>query len=644
MKSIYVFIIFITFCWTQALAQYDPDSLYIPRGIKQAYKNGTRSRDGRPGKNYWQNHGRYDIHISVDPRQRNLIGMEEITYFNNSPDTLRLLVFKLIQNMHKTCALNAWLVDSAYFTSGVHIDSYSEDDIQKSWKKSPQYDHYWYYNTIHVENLLKPLWPGDSLKISFQWHEDISRKGFREGMIDSTTCFLGYFYPRIAVYDDYQGWDMNEIYDDRDFYNDFNDYILSVEVPGNYLVWATGTLINGKDVLQPIYMERLYQSMKDDKVEHIISRKDLDSGNITKPNKINTWKWTVNNISDISLVIGDHYIWDAASVLVDNINIRRTSVQAIYFDYSTSFKSEVNIGCNALNFFSRFFPGIPYPYEKSILVNYPSYGLSMEYPMMVVECNFEDSISALSTTVHEMAHSYMPFYIGTNEIQYAFMDEGWATTFQYLTIQAQLGNIIYENIGKTMSSYWSKLTGLEDKSTIEDLPMITPSTNLRGYNYYINSYIKPALAYLAIKDLLGENSFKLSLHEFMDRWHGKHPMPWDFFYTFNDASGQNLNWFWNNWFFSNNYMDIGIKNVTNTKNGYAISLDNNGGMAIPFDVNVIYSDSSKDIIHQTPAVWKADFRSALININSKKKIISIALDGGIYMDADESDNKWANVK
>ncbi|HKK44458.1 MAG TPA: hypothetical protein VJ964_02980, partial [Balneolaceae bacterium] len=148
--------------------------------------------------------------------------------------------------------------------------------------------------------------------------------------------------------------------------------------------------------------------------------------------------------------------------------------------------------------------------------------------------------------------------------------------------------------------------------------------------------------YLAMKDLLGDQEFKKCLHTYMDRWHGKHPSPWDFFYSFNDASGRNLNWFWKSWYFDNSYIDLAIKNVKKSSRGYSVSLENIGGMPAPVDMKVTYHDGSTDILHQTPGIWKDNLNQTTVTVKAKKDIQSIELDGGIWMDADTSNNTWSN--
>ncbi|MFL5599737.1 MAG: hypothetical protein ACJ78I_05025, partial [Gemmatimonadaceae bacterium] len=192
--------------------------LYMPRAIKAAYQKGTRSPDGRPGPNYWQNRARYSIAITALPPDRTVRGTEQIVYANNSPDTLENPVIKLFINIHKPGAPRAFGATPDYLTSGVHFDSVRVNGQPVSWQVTP--------NTFTSPSfkLPTPLLPHDSVRLSFKWHYDISLSSNREGMIDSTTWFFAYFYPRVAVYDDYNGWDRIDFTDLQEFYSDFNDY------------------------------------------------------------------------------------------------------------------------------------------------------------------------------------------------------------------------------------------------------------------------------------------------------------------------------------------------------------------------------------------------------------------------------------
>jgi len=226
--------------------------------------------------------------------------------------------------------------------------------------------------------------------------------------------------------------------------------------------------------------------------------------------------------------------------------------------------------------------------------------------------------------------------MGINEARYAFMDEGWATTFELLIGREDLGTEKAEAFYRRFRvNSW-----INDPSAEQYMPVITPANILRGASYGINAYGKPSLGYLAVKDLLGDELFKKCLHDYMERWNGKHPIPWDFFYSFNTSAGKNLNWFWSNWFFTNNYIDFAVQQATTTSTGYSVTIKNIGGFPAPADIMVNYTDGTTATYHQSPAIWSSNQKEAVVNIKTKKKIKSLKLEGGIFMDANEADNTW----
>ena len=602
-----------------------------------AYEKGTRSPDGRPGPHYWQNSARYEISIETAPPDRSIRGSEKITYFNNSPDTLPVIVIRLTVNVHKPGAVRLGAEDLTYLNSGVQIDSYAENGHPTPWRNQP-FDGTW-----RNVPLATPLLPHDSLHLDISWHYLASLKSNREGMIDSTTYFLAYFYPRVAVYDDYAGWDRMDFTDEQEFYNDFSDYILHVSVPGNFVVWATGDLLDPNDVLQPAYARKLAASFTSDAIVHIASPAEVAGGAVTTRHPVNTWTWKADHITDMTFALSDHFAWDASSVVVDDATGRRASVQSAYNDTARDYHHMVEFGRHALDWLSHHWPGVPYPFQKTTIVQ--GYA-DMEYPMMVNDNTTEDADFSRFVAEHEIAHSWFPFYMGINESRYGFMDEGWATTFELLISRNDLGvQKAEENYKEFRVNYYTY-----DPAAEEDLPIITPANALKGVSYGTNAYGKASLAYLAVKDLLGDELFAKCLHTFIDRWHGRHPIPWDFFYSFNDASGKNLNWFWKNWFFTNNYLDIGIDSLSPTKTfldnkfhkAIAVAVRNTGGFAIPFDVVLHYSDGTSTSEHLTPKVWESDQSRAtvFINVEDAKSLASAELKTGIFVDANPKDNVW----
>ncbi|MEP7236825.1 MAG: M1 family metallopeptidase [Ferruginibacter sp.] len=600
--------------------------LYTPRNIQNAYKKETRSADGKPGKKYWQNTADYTIAVKLAPPARTITGTETIVYTNNSPDPLQNIIMKLILNIHAPGAARQNAASADYLTKGIIIDKYAENGTEKKLRDANG-------NTSLRVPLLKPLASKASVTLSFDWHYDVSKESGREGMLDSTSFFLAYFYPRISVYDDINGWDRMTFTDAQEFYNDFNNYDLSITVPKNYLVWATGELQNVNDVLQPAFVSKFAASKISDQTINVVTLADLNAKNVTTQNETNTWKWKAQNISDMAACISDHYVWDAASVVVDSKTGRRSSVQAAYQDKSVNFKRSVEYSHHSLDWLSNNWPGVPYPFPASTVVE----GFAdMEYPMMANDSHQEEADIQRFVAEHEIAHTWFPFYMGINEHRYGFMDEGWTTAFENLIGKADLGD---EEADKFFKQF--RVTNwVMDANEEHQIPIITPGNILSGAALGDNEYGKPALAYLGLKDMLGDDLFRKCLHGFMDRWHGKHPIPWDMFNSFTNLAGKDLSWYWQNWFFTNYYPDIAIKDLTQTKNGYNLTIQNIGGFAVATNLMIEYTDGSKEKIHQTAGIWEKDQKLASVAISTTKKIQYLKLDNGIFMDADVSNNSW----
>ena len=598
--------------------------LYMPRNIKEAYAKETRSMDGKPGKKYWQNHGVYTMDITVNPATKIVSGVETIVYENNSNDTLKSMVIRFVNNLHKPSSPRSGTVSDDFLSDGLTITSlkingkvYNED--ARKW------------GTVGNVKMQSPILPKSKATLEIEWNYPLSKQSGREGQIDDSTFYVAYSYPRVSVFDDYNKWDRLPHTDRQEFYNDFNDYVYSVKAPKNYVVYGTGDLLNPDEVLQPEFSARLKKSYTSDEILHIANEKEMKDGRVTIQNDWNTWKFQANNITDVCFGLSNHYLWDAGSVIVDSKTKRRASTQAAYDVKGTDFINSVKNNNYALSWFSNNWPGIPYPFSK--MTAFQGFA-DMEYPMMVNDSQSGDDVFAQLVQDHEIAHTYFPFYMGINETRYAFMDEGWATTLEYFIGIAEHGK---EKADKFYKSFRVNRY-INDPSTEEDQPIISMSTQVSDAGYGNNSYGKASLSYIALKDLLGDDQFKKSLHFYMNTWNGKHPIPWDFFNCINTSSGKNLNWFFNNWFFTNNYIDLAIDKPE--KSTGTVSIKNVGGFAIPFDVVIVYSDDSKEVLHQKPSVWEANQKSAVVSLKSKKEIKSISLDNGIFMDATPLDNIW----
>jgi hypothetical protein len=291
-------------------------------------------------------------------------------------------------------------------------------------------------------------------------------------MIDSTSYFLAYFYPRVAVFDDYAGWDRMNFTDGKEFYSDFNDYKVTLQVPKNFIVWGTGTLQQPEKLLQPEYLKRYRESMSSDQTIRIVTKKTWKK-QVTLQSENNVWVFTASQIPDMAFGISDHYNWDGSSVVVDKKTGRRAAAYAAYDDKAKDFHYVSQFARHSLDWFSHNWPGVPYPYEKSTVFQ----GFAdMEYPMMANNSSQEDTTFSRFVAEHEIAHTYMPFYMGINESRYGFMDEGWATALEYL--------IGTSDMGKEKASELFKMFRVRgwigDPSQSQDVAIITPANDLNN--------------------------------------------------------------------------------------------------------------------------------------------------------------------
>lgn len=596
--------------------------LYMPRNIKAAYNRGTRDMSGKPGKLYWQNKGVYDVKVKVDAASKIVSGSELIQYSNNSPDELKTLAIRFVNNVNKPQSPRAGFASKESLTEGLKIKSL----IINGEKYNINSDD---WGTVESVKLQKPIAAKSSVEIKIDWEYPLAKESGREGQIDPETFYVAYSFPRVSVYDDYNGWDILSHNGRQEFYNDFNDYSFEISAPKNFVVWSTGDFQNPEEVLQPIFLKRFKESLQSDKIIHIANAEEMKSAKVTKQNEWNVWKFKANHIVDFCFALSNHYVWDASSV---QLKTKRASVQAAYNSGAKDFEKYTEWMRYNLKWFTNNWPGVEYPFPVMTAVQ--GYA-DMEYPMMVNDSSIPDDLrDARLTADHEIAHTYFPFYMGINETRYAYMDEGWATTLEYLIGIDENGKDAADEFMKNFRvKRW-----INDASTEEDQPIITMSSQLAGAGYGNNAYVKPALSYLALKDYLGDDLFKKALHNYMDNWNGKHPVPWDYFNSMNTGSGKNLNWFFNNWFFTNNYIDLKINSVSQDTSKIILAVDNVGGFAIPFDVVLSYEDGTIERGHFTPAVWEKNQNSTNLNIPAKKKIKSISLDGGIFMDYTPADN------
>ncbi len=590
-------------------------TLPTPTNFNKLYTQGTRQLSGAPGKNYWQNSGNYDIAIRFDPATRIITGTETIVYTNNSPDELKQIWFKLYPNLYKKGSQRLMTVEPEDVTDGMTITQLEMDGQLVAPDKYP-------ISGTNMVVLQKPVAAGAQVKFVIAFTYQLNKGShIRTGEVDEGSHFIAYFFPRIAVYDDIDGWNKNPYLGTQEFYNDFGDFKLAVTVPQNYMVWATGDLQNCSEVYTPKYCSRIAQAEKNDALVNIIDTVDLRQGNITAANPFNTWRFAATNVCDVAVAVSDHYMWQSTSLVVDKKTNRRTRVDAVFNAKHKDYFWVLGDARKTVEGMSFFFPKWPYPYNHETIFD----GLDqMEYPMMVNDNPVEDRTESLTLTDHEIFHTMFPFYMGTNETKYGWMDEGWATLGEWV-ISKYVDSTVNDDygIGAVNSFAGSEL----------DLPITTLTTQEYGTPMFINSYPKPALGYWYAKDILGDDLFFKGLHYYIDQWNGKHPSPLDFFYCMNTGSGKNLNWFWKRWFYDGGVPDLAITSVK----GKTITVSSIGEKPVPVDITVLYKDGTEEKIHRSPAVWEKGNKTITINYKGSKAVEKITL-GSLYVVDSNTDN------
>jgi alpha/beta superfamily hydrolase len=608
-------------------------SLYEPVNYKQAVKNGTRSRDGKPGHNYWQNHADYDISVRLDTAEKRIYGKESITYYNQSPDTLKNIVIRLYQNRYKKGAIRDMIVHPGNINEGMELDTMIMNGQGIMLNSSGIISN----GTNLSIPLEEPLPSKGKLDLYCEWSYKIpvEQEFRRTGHYKDNAWFVGYFYPQIAVYDDIEispemkGWDFILFHKgNEEFYNDFNNYKVDIEVPEGFYVWGTGDLSNAQDVYSQELRKRLDLARKSDETVHIISENDLNNNLLTG----NVWKFKANEVTDFGFGTAYNYLWDGTGVLIDD---RRIFIDVAYHPESMVYPKVIDIARKTVKYTSEVFPEIPFPYNHTTTFNGMLSG-GMEFPMIANNSDVIDSTFMTLMTFHEICHNYLPFMMGINEKRYHFMDEGIT---QFYTIRFLWD--MYHSDFYSDSSASNYMSGIYDAysdlcvSTQDNSSLYNSYAHTNEINVFYQYLVKSVVPYMLFTEMIGEDQFVLAFKEFCKRWKGKHPTPYDLFYTMNDVLKENYNWFWKAWFLDPGYPDLGLElsgqNVIVKRIG-------EGSLPLPVRLNILYNDGSKKQIERPMSIWKKGNKEIKIELDHLENIIEISLDTEKIPDIDHSNN------
>jgi hypothetical protein len=535
--------------------------------------NSYRTASGAPGHAYYQQKADYKMNLVLDDAKQRLDGFETITYTNNSPDRLDYLWLQLDQNIYDensdTKLIEVEKMENFKSVGDLRKRDFKYDGgfkIEQITSTSGQKLSYFINKTMLRIDLAKPLLPGQSISFQIKWWYNINdrmqvggRSGYEYFETDQNYLYtIAQFFPRMCVYNDVTGWQNKQFLGRGEFTLPFGDYEVSLTVPADHIVAATGECQNYASILTPEQRKRYEQAKKSNSPILIVTQAEAEAAEKNKSTQTKTWVYKAQNVRDFAFATSRKFIWDAQNQSVGSKNVLCMSYypkegNPLWERYSTK------LVAHTIKTYSKY--TIDYPYPVAISVH--SKWIGMEYPMICFNGGRPEADGTYSegekygmwgVIIHEVGHNFFPMIINSDERQWTWMDEGLNTFVQYLTEQEwERGYPSRRGPAYLIADY---MRG--DKSGIS--PIMTNSESIKQFGN--NAYGKPATALNILREtIMGRELFDYAFKTYCERWAFKHPTPADFFRTMEDASAVDLDWFWRAWFYSTDNVDIALTDV-----------------------------------------------------------------------------------
>ena len=621
-------------------SKYDPHILFQP----MFYPVGstiTRAANGEPNKGYWQNRADYVINASLDDQTHHISGDVIINYTNNSPQALSYLWLQLDQNLFNKQSRGQMRmpVDSRSRYGDAHSNFEGGYKIS-SVKVNGKVANYLVDDTRLQIRLEKELNAGgDKAKIEIVYSFTLPAYGAdRCGILETKNgdiFTVAQWYPRMCVFDDIQGWNTLPYLGAGEFYLEYGDFDFTIAVPASHIVVASGELQNPKEVLTALQISRLEKAKLSDKTVMIRDSSEvLDPASRPSAGQLK-WHFKMSNARDVSWASSRSFIWDAAKVnLPSGKSCLAMSVYPVESKSVNSWGRATEYVKGSIENYSKRWFEFPYPVAANVASNVGG----MEYPGIVF-CGAGSRGSGLFNVVdHEFGHTWFPMIVGSNERKYGWMDEGFNTFINSLA-DDDFNHGEYKNKPANME----ELAPYYFRDGSEPI-MTTPDAMLEA-NIGVALYAKPGYGLELLRnEILGPDRFDYAFKTYIQRWAYKHPTPWDFFRTMNDASGEDLGWFWTEWFIENYTLDQSVLSVKYEADaeqpGTVVTIANLGQMAMPVILQYITESGKKEIIRLPVEVWNNTIVWK-VKIPGLEKVTSVELDPDkVFPDMNFANNKW----
>ncbi|MGQ0813040.1 MAG: M1 family metallopeptidase [Gemmatimonadota bacterium] len=626
----------------QTAARPSIEPIVPSAAFRDAIAAGTRTTTGAPGARYWQNSASYKINARLIPETKRLDGSVEITYRNNSPDTLPILHIDLTQNFHRGDAVRN---EAAEVTGGyelrrvvVNNTQLNEDGPQAS--EGPRYQ----INGTRLAVLTpQPLLPGrtNTIRIDFAYTIPQAGAGERMGYSRDNFFFMAYWYPQMAVYDDVIGWHPDQFVGTTEFYADWANYEYTIDVPAGWVLVGTGNLVNAQQVLAPEVYQRLQRAEASDQVVNVITRADFNRATAAGTNGRLQWRFVADSMRDVAFSATRASLWDAQRTPVGDRNgdgrPDYARVDALYRESAPLWKDVARYAAHAVAYHSRN-TGIPYPWpHMSAVEGEDIMRGGMEYPMMTLIGPYttRGTQALYAVTSHEIAHMWFPMIVGSDERRYTWMDEG-TTAFSENDSEADFWKDSTKFYIEDQDAYLQVA-----RADIEGEIMRRSAFHYSPFAYGVASYDKPASVLVALRQALGKDVFYRAYREYAQRWKYKKPYPWDLFNTFENVSGRDLDWFWRAWYFETWTLDHAVGNVTTSSTGTTVTIQDRG--YVPMPVHVTITRANGEMLRREVPVetWLSGATTATVTVPVGAAITRVELDAArAYPDIDRSNNVW----
>ena len=628
---------------------YDPHELFA-QNFNLPSGNNFRSAKGIPGPMYWQNKSSYIIHATFSEKDTSIKGDVTISYTNNSPDELDYLWLQLDQNIFQASSRSvaATKYPDDYFgvlnkvNGGYQIKNVFVTQNGKTYETQPIIS-----DTRMQIRLKTPMIAKGSkvsIKMNFSFIIPLDGAG-RFGRLytkDGVVYQIGQWYPRMCVYDDVEGWNTLPYLGLGEFYCDYGDYEYYITAPSEMIIYGSGDLQNPAEVLTTQEIRRLALAKTSDKTVTIITAVEAGKPSTRPTTKgILTWHFSMKNTRDVAWAAGKAMIWDAAKINLPSG--RKAFAMSCYPKESmgdTAWTRSTEYLKASIEIYSKNF----FEYPWNVAISNAGITSGMEYPGIIFNTYQLSKARLWFLIAHEIGHNWYPMIVGSNERKYMWQDEGFNTYINYIA-NDQFNKGEYQNDSLYLNKSFFGSRDYTQFMQYKD-PLMTVSDAMDEQQHF-QYYGKTAYGLNLLRTVIvGKERFDYAFRKYTEAWAFKHPTPYDFFHCINNAAGEELNWFWKEWFFTTWQLDqrlVAVNYVDNdSSKGALITIDNKGKMILPVILKIVQENGKSETIQLPFDIWKRG-GSWVYKYASTSKLAKVMLDPeNVLPDMDRKNNVWTS--